>query len=285
MTVAAAGCGKKKTTETAPVEVTATPTPEVTKAVDMVDMQQTADEDIKNVMGEKTSTASKIVFVNNTGDDIQSLYIRTHVDEDSEDYDADEDGGWGDDLINGMFTLTDKDKALYYMQTANTQTANTQTTDTQTTDTQTTSNKSTASYDIRIAYADEDKNECFFRDIPLGTISQITLCMDGTDDDAIPYAKYLTGTSTKEVSTLDAVKERLGITDDSESESDSTETVIRILQMILIPQIVTTVLIRIITVAMEPGIVQMIRAMEETQTIRVLMMIRAVTMIREMAAI
>ncbi len=55
--------------------------------------------------------------------------------------------------------------------------------------------------------------------------------------------------------------------------------------MILIPQIVTTVLIRIITVAMEPGIVQMIRAMGETQTIRVLMMIRAVTMIREMAAI
>lgn len=213
MTVAAAGCGKKKTTETAPVEVTATPTPEVTKAVDMVDMQQTADEDIKNIMGEKTSTASKIVFVNNTGDDIQSLYIRTHVDEDSEDYDADEDGGWGDDLINGMFTLTDKDKALYYMQTANTQTANTQTT----------SNKSTASYDIRIAYTDEDKNECFFRDIPLGTISQITLCMDGTDDDAIPYAKYLTGTSTKEVSTLDAVKERLGITDDSKSESDSTD--------------------------------------------------------------
>ena len=62
-------------------------------------------------------------------------------------------------------------------------------------------------------------------------------------------------------------------------------TVIRSLQIILIPQIVTTVLIRIITVAMEPGIIQMIRAMEETQTIRVLMMIRAVTMTREMAAI
>ena len=240
MTVAAAGCGKKKTTETAPVEVTATPTPEVTKAVDMVDMQQTADEDIKNIMGEKTSTASKIVFVNNTGDDIQSLYIRTHVDEDSEDYDADEDGGWGDDLINGMFTLTDKDKALYYMQTANTQTSGTQTSDTQTT-----SNKSTASYDIRIAYADEDKNECFFRDIPLGTISQITLCMDGTDDDAIPYAKYLTGTSTKEVSTLDAVKERLGITDDSKSESDSTDDSVRILQIILIQQIIITAVTRI----------------------------------------
>ena len=211
MTVAAAGCGKKQTAETEPVQATATPTPEVTKAVDMVDMQQTTDEDIKNIMGEKSSTASKIIFVNNTGDDIQSLYIRTHVDEDSSDGEDDEDDGWGDDLINGMFTLTDKDKALYYMQTANTQTSGTQTT----------SNKSTASYDIRIAYTDEDKNECFFRDIPLGTISQITLCMDGTDEDAIPYAKYLTGTSTKEVSTLDAVKKRLGMDDNSDSTDDS----------------------------------------------------------------
>ena len=98
------------------------------------------------------------MFVNNTGDDIQSLYIRTHVDEDSEDYDADEDGGWGDDLINGMFTLTDKEQGtVLYAGLQNTQTSGTQTSDTQTT-----SNKSTASYDIRIAYADEDKNECFF---------------------------------------------------------------------------------------------------------------------------
>ena len=51
MTVAAAGCGKKKTTETAPVEVTATPTPEVTKAVDMVDMQQTGRERHKECNG------------------------------------------------------------------------------------------------------------------------------------------------------------------------------------------------------------------------------------------
>ena len=205
MTVAAAGCGKKQTAETEPVQATATPTPEVTKAVDMVDMQQTTDEDIKNIMGEKSATASKIIFVNNTGDDIQSLYIRTHVDEDSSDSEDDEDDGWGDDLINGMFTLTDKDKALYYLPA----------------NTQQNANKSTASYDIRIAYTDEDKNECFFRDIPLGTISQITLCMDGTDEDAIPYAKYLTGTSTKEVSTLDAVKKRLGMDDNSDSTDDS----------------------------------------------------------------
>lgn len=205
MTVAAAGCGKKQTEEPKVAEATPTPTPEITKAVDMVDMQQS--EDIKNVMGEKSSTASKVVFVNNTGDDIQSLYIRAHVDEDSSDDEDDEDDGWGDDLINGMFTLADKDKALYYMQTANTQ--------------QTV--KSVASYDIRITYTDEDKNECFFRDIPLGTISQITLCMDGTDEDAIPYAKYLTGTTKKEVSTLAAVKKRLGMGSDSDS-TDSSDT-------------------------------------------------------------
>ena len=175
----------------------------------MVDMQQTSDDDIKNVMGEKTATASKVVFVNNTGDDIQALYIRTHVsDEDSSDEDE-EDDGWGEDLINDMFTLKDKDKALYYMPS----------------DTQTTANKSTASYDIRITYTDEEKNECFFRDIPLKTISQITLCMDGTGDDSIPYAKYLTGTTKKEISTLADVKKRLGMTDDSDSDStDSSNT-------------------------------------------------------------
>ena len=248
MTVAAAGCGKKQTAETEPVQATATPTPEVTKAVDMVDMQQTTDEDIKNIMGEKSSTASKIIFVNNTGDDIQSLYIRTHVDEDSSDGEDDEDDGWGDDLINGMFTLTDKDKALYYLPA----------------NTQQNANKSTASYDIRIAYTDEDKNECFFRDIPLGTISQITLCMDGTDEDAIPYAKYLTGTSTKEVSTLDAVKKRLGMDDNS----DSLTTVIKILQIILIPRtVIITATIMIIMAITETAVIQMILAMVEILTI------------------
>lgn len=109
LTVAVAGCGKKQNTETQSVQASATPTPEITKAV--VDMQQNIDDsNIKNVMGEKTSTASKVIFVNETGDDIQSVYIRTHVDESSSDYDDDEDGGWGDDLINGMFTLADKVK-------------------------------------------------------------------------------------------------------------------------------------------------------------------------------
>ena len=202
LTVAVAGCGKKQEPETQPVQASATPTPEITKTV--VDMQQSTDDsNIKDVMGEKTATASKVIFVNETGDDIQAIYIRDHVD----DEDDTDDDTWGSDLINGMFTLTDKGKALYYFE-ANASGNST---------------KSTASYDIRITYTDEEKSECFFRDIPLGTISQITLCMDGTDDDAIPYAKYLTGSTKKEVSTLNDVKKRLGLLDDSE-DSDSSDS-------------------------------------------------------------
>ncbi len=64
-------------------------------------------------------------------------------------------------------------------------------------------------------------------------------------------------------------------------------TVIRILQMIQIPQIVTTVLIENNNSGNGTGDSSgMIRAMEETSDDPgTLMMIRAVTMIREMAAI
>lgn len=210
LTLAAAGCGKKKETETTPTEASATPAPEVTKAVDMVDMQQTTDDlNIKNIMGEKTATASKVIFVNNTGDDVEAVYIREHTDDGD-----DEEDSWGEDLINGRFIFGDEEKSLYYFQ-ANTSGE---------------SNKMTVSYDIRITYTEEGKNECFFRDIPLGTISQITLCMDGDDEDAIPYAKYLTGSSKQEKSTLNDVKKRLGMMDgddsmdDSQSDSDSQDT-------------------------------------------------------------
>ena len=49
--------------------------------------------------------------------------------------------------------------------------------------------------------------------------------MDGSGDDSIPYATYLTASSTKEVSTLSDVKKRLGLsTDDSDSDSSATPT-------------------------------------------------------------
>lgn len=201
--IAAAGCGKKKEAETAPIQVTATPAPEVTQKADLVDMQQSADDaGIKDVMGEKTADSSRVVFVNKTGADIASVYVRAHV---SNDEDEEEDS-WGSDLINGMFTLTDKGKALYYFQ-KNTGNNN---------------GSMVSSYDIRITYTDEDRNECFFRNIPLQSVSQISLCMDGTGEDSIPYAVYTTGNNSKQYSTLNDVKKRLGLTDDS-SDPDSSE--------------------------------------------------------------
>ena len=76
-----------------------------------------------------------------------------------------------------------------------------------------------------ITFSDEEQNDCFFRQLPLLTISQLSLCMDGEGEDGIPYATYLTSGSTKEVSTLKDVKARLGIEDDSERvTSDSTDS-------------------------------------------------------------
>ena len=40
LTVAVSGCGKKKDTDVQPVAASATPTPEVTKAAEIVDMKQ-----------------------------------------------------------------------------------------------------------------------------------------------------------------------------------------------------------------------------------------------------
>lgn len=43
--------------------------------------------------------------------------------------------------------------------------------------------------------------------------------MDGKDEDAIPYATYMTANSTKEISTLNDVKKRLGLETDEDSDS------------------------------------------------------------------
>ena len=109
LTVAVSGCGKKKDTDVQPVAASATPTPEVTKAAEIVDMKQPTEEEIANIMGEESATASKVIFVNNMGSDISSVYIRQHV----EDEDDSDDDTWGSDLVDGKFTLKDKDKALY----------------------------------------------------------------------------------------------------------------------------------------------------------------------------
>lgn len=195
LTVVVSGCGKKNTTEQTPVQVTPTETPQATPTatVELVDMEESSE---KNVIGEKTATASKAAIVNRTGSEIAAIYIRqTPADDDEES--ADE---WGDDLVNGMFTLKNGENAIYYYEKPS---------------------SSKVTYDIRITYTDEEASECFFRNLPLSTIRQITLRMDGSGEDAIPYATYLTATGTKEVSTLSEVKKRLGLDSDSE---DPTQT-------------------------------------------------------------
>ena len=195
LAVVAAGCGKKNDTGSV-VQTTPTPTEETsvspTPTPEMVNMEETVE---KNIMGEKTSTASKVTIVNQTGSEIAAIYIRETPSDDADEDTADE---WGDDLVNGMFTLKSGDNAVYYYEKP--QSAST-------------------IYDIRITYTDEEKNECFFRKLPLTTIKQITLRMDGKDEDAIPYATYMTGNSTKEISTLNDVKKRLGLETDEDSDS------------------------------------------------------------------
>ena len=197
LAVVISGCGKKNSgdsvvqatpTPTQETAVTATPTPE------LINMEEAVE---KNVMGEKTSTASKVTIVNKTGSEVAAIYVRETPSDDSE------DDEWGDDLVNGMFTLKNGENAVYYYEKGS----------------------SSVTYDIRITYSDEEKNECFFRKLPLTTMKQITLRMDGSGYDSIPYATYLTASSTKEVSTLNDVKKRLGLsTDDSDSDSSATPT-------------------------------------------------------------
>lgn len=203
LTVFAAGCGKDK--EEAPkVEITVTPTPQEKKE-ELVDMQKSTDDidAIANVIGTKTATASRFVILNKTGADIASINIRPHTEN--------EDAGWGDDLVNGKFVLKNNDKAVYYY-------------DKNAKDDE---GKTVTSYDVRIFYTDTDRYECYFRDLPFGKIKQLTLRMDGTGDDALPFATYLSEGSTKEYSTLNDVKKRVGMTDsqyDEDSDSEASDS-------------------------------------------------------------
>ena len=98
LAVVAAGCGKKNDAGSV-VQTTPTPTEETsvspTPTPEMVNMEETVE---KNIMGEKTSTASKVTIVNRTGSEIAAIYIRETPSEDADEDTADE---WGDDLEIG----------------------------------------------------------------------------------------------------------------------------------------------------------------------------------------
>ena len=142
-------------------------------------------------------------IVNQTGSAIASLYIRPNT----------ESGGndWGEDLIGGRFILSDNDKAQYYFDPDQTDAYGSKVSD----------------YDIRITYEETGRNECFFRKLPFTEVQQIFLCMEGKGQDAIPYARYINKTTKSEHSTLEEVKQRLGLSGTSmstEDEQDSQQT-------------------------------------------------------------
>jgi hypothetical protein len=195
-----AGCGKKNqdtSQSEQEAQITVAPVSEDTNT-DLVDMQQSTEETIRNVIGEKTATASKLTLINNTGATVSSIYIRPTSDDEEE---------WGDELVQGSFTLSNGDKALYYFEK----------------NAKDSSGNMITQYDVRIVYEEEDRTECYFRKLPLDSITQLTLCMDGSGEDAIPYAKYLTDSSKTEVSTLQEVKTRLGLADSGEESSSSSD--------------------------------------------------------------
>ncbi len=204
LSLSAIGCGKKEEKKVTPPAVTATPAPtaaptEAPAKGELVQMQKSENSDIKNVIGEKTAAASKLVLINQTGADIASVYVRPTIDDDEE---------WGSELVQGKFVLKNGEKALYYFD-PNKKDEN---------------GNVVSTYDIRIVYTDEDRYDCYFRKLPLKNIGQVTLCMDESGDSSIPYAKYLSGTSKKEFSTLNEVKHRLGLLDyDDTEENDQTE--------------------------------------------------------------
>ncbi|MDO4519006.1 MAG: hypothetical protein Q4B47_01725 [Eubacteriales bacterium] len=201
------GCGKKEqaadTTETqvtvAPAETTTqtvTPTPSANS--NLVNMQKnttpTAAPD-KNVIGNKTATASKVQIINKTGLTIAKMYIRPNVADGSE---------WGEQLLGESLKLNNNDLATYYCE----KTAVNEDGD------------NVSAYDIYIICSDEDESEFYFRKLPLGEMSSVTLMLDGKGDDSIPYATYLLQGSSKSVSTLQEVKERLGRSDSDDSKKD-----------------------------------------------------------------
>ena len=164
----------------------------------LVEMQTAAqDNSIKNVVGVQTPTGLSTIIVNQTGATISEFYVRVHPQYDDED---DDDDSWGDDLIHTSFTLPNGERMLYYFAGRG---------------------SGTTMYDLRICYTDENLSECYFRNIPLETITQIVLRMDGVDEDAIPYATYMIANGQKEYSTLNDVKRRIGLLDEDEEEETS----------------------------------------------------------------
>ncbi len=197
MLICLAGCGDKPAPEPA---ATPTPEPTVTQAPkpeeesELVEMQvtakkekQTPEEEVQYEAGPKDDSEGQIrslIVENQTGNPISEFYLRVHPDEDE-----DEEDEWETDIIGSSFIMANGEKmrCSFYRNNASTL------------------------YDIRVGYSNEDLSECFFRSLPLEKITKIVLRMEGRGQDSIPYATYLEEGNTKEYSTLNDVRRRLGL--------------------------------------------------------------------------
>ena len=206
--LALAGCGKKAGQEQgeAAKEETAKLSEAEAEAAEgsLVEMEKPTPttvaaapaEEIQNEMGTKTQTASQVVLINQTGSEIADIFIRPALPAGE---DSDE---WGDEQTGHRFVLANGDNAVYYYDGSR----------------KDEEGQVITSYDIRVSYSDVDRNECFFRRLPLTVMKELRLCMDGTGEDSIPYARYLTSTGSREYSTLEEVKKRLGLLDSEDQE-------------------------------------------------------------------
>lgn len=187
----AAGCGKSSAPAT---EAQETPTPEAEAEGELVEMEKTekpleAEKDYEHMIGTKTATSSVLLIENQTGSEIATIYIRPTVTNSLTD-------DWGDELVKGSFTLKNGDETAFCFEK----------------DLKDSAGNLVTNYDIRVGYTDIYKNECFFRNLPLTVMKDLTLCMEGTGLNAIPYAKYHSTAGDTEYSTLEEVKKRLGLT-------------------------------------------------------------------------
>lgn len=158
----------------------------------VVEIQQGSSIDksqITNVMGTQTATSGELVVTNLTGEDISAFYARSSEDED-----------WGTDYVEGKFTLKNSDRALFYY------------------------DKEAQKYDLRVSFADESLDDCYFRELTLSDIEELSLNLD----DGVPYVKYQSLSTKQQVSTLSAARKRMGLPDSDSDESgtgsSSTQT-------------------------------------------------------------
>lgn len=182
------GCKKKE--DAAKVSPSGEPTI-ITKddsvSAQVVEMQQGSNIDkskITNIMGVQTATSGDVVITNMTGDEISAFYARPSGEEE-----------WSDDYVEGKFTLKNSDVSLFYYE------KNTQ------------NGVGAVKYDLRASFADSGMEDCFFRELPLSDIGELSLNME----DGVPYVKYESLSTKQQVSTLSDARKRMGLSDSTSS--------------------------------------------------------------------